>query len=113
MSDDRSRRGRTARQRGNSYERSVARRLGLSRTGQYGTKVDVGAVDDWIVAQCKTGSSYPERLDKWLRDLPVNDRQQRAVVISDSPGPGHRRRELIVFDFSEWLLWYGPVSEDE
>jgi len=112
MSDERASRGRRSRNRGNAYERDVARRLGAQRVGQYGTKTDVEA--DWIAVQTKVGAAYPERLDGWLRAIPSRDGQLRALVVGDAPGPGHRRRELIVLDLSEFLLWYGPTSlEDE
>lgn len=106
MTDDASTRGRRSRNRGNAYERSVAERIGGARVGQYGTKVDVEA--DWIVAQCKTGASYPERLDGWLRAIP-SDHRLRALILSDSPGPGHKRRELIVLDLADFLDWYGKA----
>lgn len=105
MTAERARRGRTARNRGNAYERSVAERLGARRVGQYGGKADVEA--DWIAVQCKVGGSYPERLDGWLRAIPVRAGQLRAVVVGDSPGPGKKRRELIVIDLEDFIDWYG------
>lgn len=102
---DAARRGRTARNRGNAYERSVADRLGARRVGQYGGKADVES--EWIAVQCKVGGSYPERIDGWLRAIPTRAGQLRAVVIGDSPGPGVRRRELIVLELSDFLEWYG------
>jgi hypothetical protein len=103
---DRASQGRRARQRGNAYERSIAERLGGARVGQYGTKVDVEA--DWIVVQAKVGKSYPERLDGWLRALP-KDGRLRALVVGDSPGAGHRRRELVVLDLDEFIEWFGKA----
>jgi len=107
MTEDRSTRGRRSRNRGNAYERDVARRLGVSRVGQYGTKADVGDRDEWIVAQTKMGKAYPERLDGWLRSIPFRADQLRALVIGDAPGAGTKRRELIVLDLAEFLDWYG------
>lgn len=109
---DKASQGRRNRNRGNAYERDVARRLGVARVGQYGTKADVGDRDEWIVAQTKVGKAYPERLDGWLRAIPSSAGQLRALVIGDAPGHGHARREMIVMDFREFLLWYGPVSEE-
>ena len=105
MTAEATRRGRTARNRGNAYERSVAERLGAKRVGQYGGKADVEA--EWIAVQCKVGASYPERLDGWLRAIPVRAGQLRAVVVGDSPGPGKKRRELIVIDLEDFIDWYG------
>ena len=63
-----SRRGRTARARGNAYEREVARLLNGTRIGWAGGPTDVatGVYD----IQCKVGGSYPERIDGWLRKVP-------------------------------------------
>jgi hypothetical protein len=110
MEAERSRRGRTARQRGNAYERSVAERVFGKRVGQYGGKADVES--DWLALQCKNGMSYPERLDGWLRAIPVRADRLRGVVVADSPGAGTKRRELIVFDLTEWLQWHGPDGGD-
>lgn len=102
---ERSRRGKTARRRGNDYERSLAKRLGISRVGQYGGPEDVAG--DWIAVQAKVGGYYPERIDQWLRAIPARADRLRAVVIGDSPGAGHQRRELIVLDLDDFVAWYG------
>lgn len=105
------RRGRTSRQRGNAYERSVAKRLGVQRVGQYGGKDDVAG--DWIAVQCKNGTAYPERIDGWLRSIPERADRLRAVVIGDAPGAGKRRREVIILDFDDFCAWYGSESPRE
>jgi hypothetical protein len=107
-SDDpvKARRGRTARARGNAFEVEVAHKLGGRRVGQYGDKVDV-RVDGWLAIQCKNGAAYPERLDGWLRSIPVEAGVLRAVVLGDAPGPGRKRRTLIVLDLDDFADWYG------
>jgi len=105
----RSRRGRTARARGNAFERDVAKRLTANRVGQFGGKQDVA--NDWIAVQCKVGKSYPERLDAWLRSVPVKADQIRALVLGDSPGPGTPRRTLVVLDLDDFVDWFGKGSE--
>ena len=102
---ERSRRGRTARARGNAFEREVAKRLGAARVGQFGGKQDVA--NDWIAVQCKVGKSYPERLDGWLRSVPVKGDQLAALVVGDSPGAGARRRTMIVLDLDDFIAWFG------
>lgn len=102
----RARRGRTSRNRGNAFEREVAAKLGGVREGQFGTKVDV-RVPGWLLVQCKNGAAYPERLDGWLRSIPARSDYLRAVVIGDAPGPGGRRRSLIVLDLDEFAAFYG------
>jgi hypothetical protein len=108
---ERSRRGARARQRGNSFEREVAARLNGKRTGMYGGKNDVEA--GHFVIQCKVGLSYPERLDKWLRELNPKADQLAILVVGDSPGAGKRRRALAIIDFDDFVQWYGKGEADE
>ena len=108
---EKSRRGRNARQRGNAFEREVAKRLGAQRVGQYGGKQDVA--NDWIAVQCKVGKSYPERLDGWLRSIPVKGDQLAALVVGDSPGAGTRRRAMIVLDLDDFIAWFGRSNAKE
>ena len=110
---ERSRRGRNARQRGNAFEREVAKRLNGQRVGQYGGKQDVA--NEWIAVQCKVGKSYPERMDGWLRSIPVKGDQIAALVVGDSPGAGTRRRTMIVLDLDDFIAWFGkePDAKEE
>lgn len=110
---DRARRGRTARARGNQFERDVAYRIGggAKRVGQFGDKVDVDA--GWLRAQCKVGLSYPERLDGWLRAIPYRSESLRAVIVGDKPKPGTRRRTMIILDLDEYLQWHGTPDTDD
>lgn len=105
-----SRRGRTARARGNAYEREVAAKLNGKRIGWTGGPTDVatGIYD----VQCKVGGSYPERIDGWLRKVPFRYDKLRAVVIGDSPGPGTKRRSLIVFDLEEFIDFHGASDPE-
>ena len=53
------------------------------------------------------GKSYPERLDGWLRSVPVKGDQLAALVVGDSPGAGGRRRTMIVLDLDDFIAWFG------
>lgn len=108
---ERSSRGKRARQRGNSFERLIAARLNGTRTGMYGGKNDVEA--GHFVIQCKVGLSYPERLDKWLRELNPKADQLAVLVVGDSPGPGTKRRALAIIDFDDFVAHYGKEGTDE
>lgn len=110
LDPDRAKRGKNARAKGNSYERSVAKRLGIKRVGQYGGAEDAGDANDWISVQCKVGGTYPLTIDRWLRAIPDRADRLRAVVIGDAPGSSGKRRELIVLDFSDFVNWYGRAS---
>src|SRR3990167_9365794 len=99
----RSRRGRLSNERGKAYERSVAARLGIRRTGHRGGPDD--AAGDWITVQVKVGGAFPELPWRWLQALPRDT--LRAVVIGDAPGSSGKRREVIALELGEVLSWFG------
>lgn len=101
-----SRRGKASRNRGNAFEREVAAKLGGVRKGQYGDQVDV-EVPGYLRVQCKNGATYPRTIDRWLRAIPVEAGLLRAVVMGDAPGPGTKRRTLIVLDLDEYAAYHG------
>ena len=107
---DQSRTGRLARNRGNAYERHIANAIRGRRVGQFGGPMDVSS--DLLDVQCKNGASYPERIDGWLRKIPYRADRIRAVVMGDAPGPGVKRRDLIIMDLHEFLAWFGPAEEE-
>jgi hypothetical protein len=107
---ERASRGKRARQRGNAFEREVASKLNGKRTGMFGGKNDVEA--GHFVIQCKVGLSYPERLDKWLRELAPKADQLGILVVGDSPGAGVKRRALVVIDFDDFIAWYGKEEDN-
>jgi len=104
---ERSRRGRNNRSRGNAIERWVCEVLGIKRVGMFGGKADGGAHDDWIVVQVKSGKSYPERLDSLLNSIPARAGQLRAVVNTDAPGAGTKRRAMITMSLDDFIAWFG------
>jgi hypothetical protein len=110
LKNARSRRGRTARQRGNAFEREVAKRLNGQRVGQFGGKTDVAA--DWIAIQCKVGGAYSERYDGWLRSIQTKGDQIAALVVGDAPGAGTKRRTMIVLDLEDFIGWFGKQSQE-
>jgi hypothetical protein len=107
----RSRRGRTNRARGNAIEREIGHRLGLRRVGQYGGPDDLSG--DLFAAQVKSGGSFPERLWTWLKAVPVTANQTPLLVVTDAPGPGHRRRAVVVLDLDAWIDLHGPTGGAE
>lgn len=107
----RSKRGKNARNRGNSFEREIARRLNGTRIGWTGGPTDVatGVYD----IQCKVGGSFPERIYNWLAKIPFRHDKLRAVVLGDSPGAGTKRRVLIVFELDEFADFFGEPEAAE
>jgi hypothetical protein len=99
-------RGKRARNKGNSFEREVAEKIGGTRVGQFGGKTDVQS--DWIAIQCKVGNgSYSERYDGWLRSVKGNATQIAALVVGDAPGPGTKRRTMVVLDWEDFCALMG------
>lgn len=105
-----SKRGKNNRARGNSIEREIAKRLGLRRVGQFGGPDDVAG--DNFVAQVKSGGSFPERIWRWLKAVPVNATQTPLVVVTDAPGPGNKRRALVILTLEDWCALHVGTEED-
>jgi hypothetical protein len=103
-----SRRGRTNRSRGNAIEREVGKLLGLRRVGQYGGPDDLSG--ELFAVQVKSGGSFPERLWTWLRAVPTNAGQTPLLVVTDAPGPGHRRRAVVVVALEDWIALHGEAT---
>ena len=107
-----SRKGKNSRQRGNAFEREIAKRLNATRTGQFGGKQDVG--NEWLSVQCKVGGSFSERQWDWLQSVPVKSDQLRMLVIGDSPGVGGgRRRAVAILDLDDFCSWFVDKPADE
>jgi hypothetical protein len=96
--EERSRRGRTSRNRGNALERWVNGLLGISNRGKFGGPDDGGGAGDWISVQTKSGNYFPKLIDRWLRAVPQRAGQMRGVVLVETPGAGTKRRALLVVD---------------
>lgn len=109
-----SRRGRTNRSRGNAIEREVAKQLGLRRVGMFGGPEDVGTAADPFLVSVKSGSGYfSERYWAQLKRLPVGADQTALLVVTDAPGPGHKRRAVVVLDLADWLALHGTAGVEE
>jgi DNA-binding CsgD family transcriptional regulator len=100
------RKGRNSRARGNSIEREIAKRLGLRRVGQFGGPDDVAG--DNFVAQVKSGGSFPERIWRWLKAVPVNATQTPLVVVVDD-GQWADLPSLLALTFAARRLRRDPV----
>lgn len=105
------RRGRNNRNRGNSIERELGKRLGLRRVGQFGGPEDL--MNDLFSAQVKSGGAFPERLWGWLKQVPTKAGQTALLVVADAPGPGRRRRGVVVIDIDDWQALHGRDADDE
>ena len=102
------RRGKNNRARGNAIEREIGHRLGLRRVGQYGGPDDLAG--EMFAVQVKSGGSFSERYWAWLKALPVTASQTPLLVVTDAPGPGRKRRAVVVLDIEDWISLHGPVE---
>jgi hypothetical protein len=102
-----------SRNRGNAIEREIAHKLGLKRVGMYGGPDDIGSAAQPFIGQVKSGKSFPERLYRWLKALPSNANQTPILVMTDAPGPGVRRRALVIVTLEDWIQLHGPVDTEE
>lgn len=106
---DRVTRGRRSRNRGNAIERGVAAQMGLRRVGQFGGPTDVGTAAEPFRVSVKSGSGYfSERYWDQLRRQDVSAGQTALLVVTDAPGPGRRRRAMVVLSLDDWLGLHGP-----
>ena len=103
------RRGKNNRQRGNSIERELGKKLGMARTGQFGGKDDLS--NALFKAQVKSGGYFSERQWVWLKAVPVQAGQTALLVIADTPGPGKKRRAMVLLDIDSWIELHGQVSD--
>lgn len=109
LDEAKSRRGRNNRARGNSIEREVGKVLGLKRVGQFGGATDLGVSADPFAVSVKSGSGYfSERYWRELRRQPVAAGQTALLVVTDAPGPGRKRRAVVVLELADWRALHGP-----
>ncbi len=108
---DRSRRGNRNRQRGNAIERELGKKLGMKRVGQYGGKDDLS--NALFAAQVKSGRIFSESQWSWLKAVPVVAGQTQLLIVADAPGPGKKRRALVILDLDDWRELHGQIGADE
>lgn len=103
-----SRRGRLNKNRGNAIEREIGKKLGMSRTGQFGGKDDLSS--PLFKAQVKSGGYFSERQWGWLKSVPVQAGQTALLIIADTPGPGKPRRAMVLLDLDDWRDLHGETT---
>ena len=107
---ERSRRGRSNRRRGNDFERALAAELAGRRVGQYGEPADV--VTPLFAVQAKVGGCFSERYWRWLSALPRSGGRTPILIVGDAPGPGFRRRAVVVMDLADFRDLHGELATD-
>ncbi len=105
-----SRRGKSARRRGNDYERELAARLGGPKVGHFGGPDDVRA--GMFNVQAKVRANFPGWMDDELRKLPRTGGRVPVLVVADSPGQGRKRRAIVVVSLEDWTALHGSQASD-
>jgi hypothetical protein len=107
---ERSRRGRSNRRRGNDFERALAVELAGRRVGQFGQATDV--LTPLFAVQAKVGGCFSERYWRWLAALPRTGGRVPILIVGDAPGPGFRRRAVVVMDLADFRDLHGELATD-
>lgn len=108
---DRVKAGRRNRARGNAKERASAKRLGTTRTGQYGGKDDYREGLFAFQNKSMVTSRFPGWMTLELDGLRLAWPHLEPVLhVEESPGPGKRARRLYVVDETTWLRIHGSNS---
>lgn len=103
-----SRLGRNNKNRGNAIEREIGKKLGMNRVGQFGGPDDLS--NELFAAQVKSGGYFSERQWAWLKGVPVRAGQTALLVIADAPGPGKKRRAMVMLDIDSWRDLHGTAD---
>ena len=110
-----SRRGKTARRRGNDYEREVASLLSsvmpdIKRTGMYGGPDDVAG--RLLYIQCKKQAGlYPRGAEALLKDTETHANADQYTAVAYAH-PGHGHKKLIVMDLADFVNLLREVMTD-
>lgn len=108
-----SKRGRSARSRGNSRELELARELGGTKVGMFGGPVDVQTPLLNVQSKVRRGAAFPSWMMTELAKLPRTGGRVPALIVTDSPGSGIRRHALVVLELSDFVDLHGRLTPEE
>jgi hypothetical protein len=106
----RSRRGRTARARGNRRELEIAKALGGTKVGHHGGPEDVRAGLLNVQSKVRAGAAFPGWMVRELDRLPRTGGRLPALIVTDVPGRGVRRRCLVVMALDDFRELHGDLE---
>jgi translation initiation factor IF-1 len=106
-----SKRGRNARIRGNSRELELAKDVGGQKVGMFGGETDVRS--GLINAQSKVRKAFPYWTTRELDRLPRTGGRIPALIVTDAPGPGIRRRSIVVLTLEDFTDLHGRITAQE
>ena len=101
VSAEKSLKGKRANKAGRRQSWEIAKDMGGTNHEVEGVKYDV--LNDLYAVQSKRGPAVPERLWKWLQDLPRVGGRHPVLVIRDAPGPGIKRRGIVIQSYEDFI----------
>ena len=95
--------------RGKKLQREGIRGLGGTNLPGNAENLD-GHLGDMFAFEWKSGGAFPIRLARWLRGIPHVAGQVQVLGITETPGPGHKARRLVVVDYDDWRSLHGGTE---
>ena len=98
---EKARRGRLAARRGKALQKK--RIEGLGGENLLGNRPNHDGHLGMFEVEHKSGpSEFPSRAWRYLKRIPIQAGQIQILIITDTPGPGHRARSVVVLDYDDW-----------
>ena len=101
VSAEKSLKGKRANKAGRRQSWEIAKDMGGTNHEVEGVKYDV--LNELYAVQSKRGTAFPERLWKWLQDIPRVGGRIPVLVIRDAPGPGIKRRGIVIQSYEDFM----------
>ena len=101
VSREKSLRGKRANKAGRRQSWEIAKDIGGKNHEVEGEKYDV--TNAMYAVQSKRGTMFPERIWKWLQDIPRVDGRIPVLIIRDAPGPGVKRRGVAIMAYEDFI----------
>ena len=99
--EEKARRGRLAARRGKALQKK--RIEGLGGENLLGNRPNHDGHLGMFEVEHKSGpSEFPSRAWRYLKRIPIQAGQIQILIITDTPGPGHRARSVVVLDYDDW-----------
>ena len=104
------RRNRNNAKRGKRIQRQ--RIVGLGGQNLPGNKPNHDGIGVRFSYESKSGASaFSERYWRWLKGIPRNADQAGVLIVTDTPGPGHKARAYVVVEYDDWRDEHGEQEE--
>jgi len=100
-----SRKGRNNKKRGGAIQRK--RIEGLGGRNLAGNNPNLDGIGALFAYESKSGGSFSERYWRWLSGIPRHAGQVGVLIVTETPGRGHKARSIVVVDYDDWRDLHG------